>query len=231
MKTSDSINELATALSKAQGQMGGAKKDSANPFFKSSYADLASVVEAIKKPFADNGLSYVQGAGFDTETEYVCITTRLMHMTGQWVEEELRMKPTKADPQGIGSTITYGRRYGLQSIAGLPAEDDDGNAASQPQKPGRAAAAGPQATEARDNTAPLGNEKADALATLSNTLALLYRSHPDVMAYGPSDRTAKADAARKALLSQVLGEDVTDIRGLSIMDINQASEKIKELWP
>ncbi len=60
MKSSESINELASALCNAQGQMGGAVKDSANPFFKSSYADLTSVIKAIKQPFADNGLSYTQ---------------------------------------------------------------------------------------------------------------------------------------------------------------------------
>jgi len=127
MNSSENINELAAALAKAQGQMGGAKKDSANPFFKSSYADLSSVVEAIKKPFSDNGLSYTQLTDYD-DTEAVIIVTRLMHSSGQWIEGRLRMKPAKNDPQGIGSTITYARRYALQSLAGVPAEDDDGNA-------------------------------------------------------------------------------------------------------
>lgn len=129
MLKSESINELAAALVKAQAAMTFAKKDSANPFFKSKYADLSAVVEAIKKPLADNGLAYTQATDID-EHGGVIIETTLMHTSGQWIESRLRMVPVKADPQGIGSCITYGRRYGLQALVGLPADDDDGNAAS-----------------------------------------------------------------------------------------------------
>lgn len=130
MNSSEMVNELAGALAKAQGQMEAAKKSSANPFFKSKYADLAAVIDAVRKPFSDNGLSYVQGTEID-DTDAIIVVTRLMHASGQWIESRLKMKPVKADPQGIGSAITYARRYALQSIAGVPAEDDDGNAASQ----------------------------------------------------------------------------------------------------
>lgn len=129
MLKSESINELAAALVKAQAAMTFAKKDSANPFFKSKYADLSAVVEAIKKPLADNGLAYTQATDID-EHGGVIVETTLMHSSGQWVESRLRMMPVKNDPQGIGSCITYARRYGLQSLVGLPADDDDGNAAS-----------------------------------------------------------------------------------------------------
>lgn len=129
MQTSAELHEIASALAKAQGAMIAAKKETINPFFKSTYADLASVVEAIKRPFADNGLSYVQGTDCD-ESDAVVVVTRIMHTSGQWIESRLRMKPIKNDPQGIGSTITYARRYALQSMAGVPSEDDDGNAAA-----------------------------------------------------------------------------------------------------
>lgn len=129
MKKSDSIKELATALAMAQASMGFAKKDAANPFFKSKYADLAAVVEAIKKPLTEHGLSYSQGTDID-EHGGVIVETLLMHKSGEWIEGRLRMMPVKADPQGIGSCITYARRYGLQAIVGVPADDDDGNAAS-----------------------------------------------------------------------------------------------------
>ncbi len=107
--------------------MGGAVKDSANPFFKSSYADLTSVIKAIKQPFADNGLSYTQ---FPVSNENgVGVSTRLMHISGQWLEMEYTLPTVKKDPQASGSAITYARRYALQSIAGIPTADDDAESA------------------------------------------------------------------------------------------------------
>jgi len=127
MKSSESINELASALCNAQGQMGGAVKDSANPFFKSSYADLTSVIKAIKQPFSDNGLSYTQ---FPVSNENgVGVSTRLMHVSGQWLEMEYTLPTVKKDPQASGSAITYARRYALQSVAGIPTADDDAESA------------------------------------------------------------------------------------------------------
>ena len=127
MRSSESINELASALHGAQSQMGGAVKDSANPFFKSSYADLTSVIKAIKQPFADNGLSYTQ---FPVSNENgVGVSTRLMHISGQWLEMEYTLPTVKKDPQASGSAITYARRYALQSIAGIPTADDDAESA------------------------------------------------------------------------------------------------------
>ena len=127
MKSSEQVNELATALCKAQGDMGGAVKDSSNPFFKSSYADLTSVIKAIKQPFSDNGLSYTQ---FPVSNEHgVGVSTRLMHTSGQWLEMEYTLPTVKKDPQASGSAITYARRYALQSIAGIPTADDDAESA------------------------------------------------------------------------------------------------------
>jgi hypothetical protein len=127
MKSSELINELANALCNAQGQMGGAVKDSSNPFFKSSYADLTSVIKATKQPFSDNGLSYTQ---FPVSNEHgVGVSTRLMHVSGQWLEMEYTLPTVKKDPQASGSAITYARRYALQSIAGIPTADDDAESA------------------------------------------------------------------------------------------------------
>ena len=129
MQTSENINELAAALAVAQGLMGGASKTADNPFFKSKYADLGSVIEAVKAPFAAHGLSYVQ---FPVSGENsVGVTTRLMHSSGEWLEQSFFIPLGKMDAQAAGSAITYARRYALQSIAGIPAEDDDGNAATQ----------------------------------------------------------------------------------------------------
>lgn len=130
MKSSQEINELAAALAKAQGEMGAAIKGAANPFFSSKYADVGSVIKALKEPFANNGLSFVQ---FPLRKENTAgVTTRLMHASGQWLEDKYTLPIGKFDSQGVGSCITYARRYALQAIAGIPAADDDGNAASQP---------------------------------------------------------------------------------------------------
>jgi len=128
MNKSESIKELATALNKAQAEMGGATKDAANPFFKSKYADLSAVVKAVKDAFATNGLSYTQ---FPIEDGgRIGVETILMHVSGEWLSNSFTVALSKQDAQGAGSAITYCRRYALQAIAGIPAEDDDGNKAS-----------------------------------------------------------------------------------------------------
>lgn len=121
--------KLAAAMCKAQSEMGGAAKGANNPFFKSKYADLSAVVQAVKEPFANNGLSYVQ---FPIEHGgRIGVETILMHESGEYLSQEFTVQLSKQDAQGAGSAITYCRRYALQSIAGIPSEDDDGNAASQ----------------------------------------------------------------------------------------------------
>ena len=129
MKQSESIKSLAEAMAQAQGAMGAAIKGSSNPFFKSKYASLGDVIEAVKPHFAANGLSYVQFPVSGDNS--VGVTTRLMHSSGEWLEQDYYIPLGKMDAQAAGSAITYARRYALQAIAGIPAEDDDGNAASQ----------------------------------------------------------------------------------------------------
>lgn len=124
-------NEIAVALILAQKEMGAAKKGAENPFFKSKYADLSSVIEAIKEPLLNNDIAYSQTLESDDDRNYV--RTSLIHKSGQSISGRMLIKPTKDDMQGLGSAITYARRYGLQAITGLPAEDDDGNAASAPK--------------------------------------------------------------------------------------------------
>lgn len=128
MKMSESIKNIAAALNKAQAEMSGAKKGANNPFFKSSYADLNSVVDAVRIPFCENGLSYSQFP--INQDNKVGVETILMHESGEWISDILLLPMVKQDPQAAGSAITYARRYALQAIAGIPAEDDDGNKAT-----------------------------------------------------------------------------------------------------
>lgn len=136
IETSPDITKLAEALSKAQAKLDGAKKDANNPHFRSRYATLEAVVDAIK-PIHDHGLSYAQFPGAVTEGA-IEITTVLMHSSGQWMRSTMHVPLGKRDAQGVGSAVSYGRRYALMSVFGVPAEDDDGNAASAPQPARRA---------------------------------------------------------------------------------------------
>ena len=126
--TSEATNELFTAISKAQSLMNNAKKTSDNPFFKSKYADLSDVWDVAQGPLTASGLCVIQGA--ESEGDSVTVSCRVCHSSGQWIESSLRLVPTRRDPQGIGSAITYGRRYLLASMTGVVTDDDDGNAAS-----------------------------------------------------------------------------------------------------
>lgn len=132
MTTSESINEIATALAKAQGEMEGASKSAANPFFKSKYADLASVWEACRAPLAKYGLSVLQAPSTEPLQDggvFVSVETRLMHASGQWICGSVSAAAKDGSPQAVGSCITYLRRYALQSFAGVAPEDDDAEAA------------------------------------------------------------------------------------------------------
>lgn len=128
MTHSETINEIAAALAKAQGQIEGAKKDAANPFFKSKYADLASVWDACRNALAANGLAVIQSPSADGMR--VSVDTLLTHASGQWMAGTVSVTAKEDTPQAIGSAITYLRRYALQSFVGVAPEDDDGNAAS-----------------------------------------------------------------------------------------------------
>lgn len=134
MAKSEQINELALALSKVQGEIEGAIKDANNPFFKSKYADLTSCWQACREQLSRNGIAVVQ-SGDDSDT-HLCLTTTLMHSSGQWIDGTHRMekKITEKDKtrrdmnaQDIGAAITYLRRFSLCSLVGICPEDEDAN--------------------------------------------------------------------------------------------------------
>lgn len=136
---SENINELITALSKAQGEMSAAAKDCNNPFYKSKYADLNSVWNACRDALSKNGLAVVQSMHKDERGEPFLRTT-LGHSSGQWMSSWLPITPakdgSKNELQALGSTLTYLRRYSLAAIVGVaPDEDDDGNNNNFKSKP------------------------------------------------------------------------------------------------
>lgn len=118
---------ISAALAKAQAKMGRALKDSQNPAFKSKYADLASVMDACLPALNEAGIAVIQPFYQDEFGRYV--KTILVHESGETFECAVPLIVGKNDMQGLGSAITYARRYGLMSMAGIAPEDDDGNAA------------------------------------------------------------------------------------------------------
>ena len=132
MNHSESIAKLATALSIVQGKLTHAKKDSANPFFKSKYADLESVWDACRSLLAENGLCVMQFPGEFLEG-CMSLDTILAHSSGEYIKQTMEVPVTKLDPQGVGSALTYMRRYALAAVVGVVQADDDGNAASSPK--------------------------------------------------------------------------------------------------
>lgn len=134
---SRSIKELATALSKAQSEIHAAEKDSTNPFFKNSYASLTSVWEAARGPLTKNGLAVIQTTAY--KYNFMFLITTLVHNSGEWIRGEYLLNPTKNDPQGLGASTTYARRYSLSAMIGITTEDDDGERAIDrtptPQRP------------------------------------------------------------------------------------------------
>jgi hypothetical protein len=123
---------FAKAFIAAQMATEAVKKAASNPAFKSKYADLSEVVEATVPALNANGIGVIQSPGYDGEL--VSIETVLIHEGGSSCTGILRLRPSKTDPQGVGSAITYGRRYSLLAMTGAAPEDDDGNAASGPRE-------------------------------------------------------------------------------------------------
>jgi hypothetical protein len=138
---SPSVVALAKAMLEAQKVLKPAIKDSANPFFKSKYADLGSVWDACREALHANGLSVVQFPGF--EQGVATLTTILLHTSGEWIAGTAGAPLVKQDAQSAGSVITYLRRYALAAAVGVVTEDDDGQAGSQAPKPKRAEAPRP----------------------------------------------------------------------------------------
>ena len=128
MKTSEKIDLISAALLVAQREVGNASKDAKNPHFKNSYTRLGSVIDAVKGPLNKHGIVVLQSLS-STDCHGLYLTTRLLHSSGQFIEDTAFSPTPKADPQGVGSATTYLRRYALAAFLCITQEDDDGEAA------------------------------------------------------------------------------------------------------
>ncbi len=153
---------LAKAFVAAQKATESVKKAATNPAFKSKYADLAHVVEGVIPALNGAGVGVLQFPAYDGDM--VSVTTTLLHDSGSSVSSTLSLRPSKSDPQGVGSAITYARRYALLAMTGAAPEDDDGNAASGPRSEPKPE---PKRT---DTPAPTLSERADRFAATLNSV-------------------------------------------------------------
>lgn len=193
------MSEAIKALAKAQTEMGKAIKNAKNPHLKSNYADLGSVMEACFDALHANGFAIMQPCGADERGQYV--ETVLAHASGDTFTSRVHLVLGKNDMQGVGSAITYARRYGLLGMAGLAPEDDDGEATK----------AAPRQQPA--NHAPAGPSKADQAAAASMIAAI--RQHGEA---AWNDQRLQADltklrASAPELAAQVEAEIETKKQG------------------
>lgn len=127
MMTSEKIDLIAPALLAAQKEIGNATKNAKNPHFKNNYADLGAVIDAVKEPLNKNGIVILQTLSHGLDGLH--LTTRLLHTSGQFIQDTASTPLPKNDPQGVGSATTYLRRYCLSAITCITNQDDDGVAA------------------------------------------------------------------------------------------------------
>ena len=134
MNHSDSIKNIAAALAEFQADVKDPARNGENPHFRSKYVQLDGLLAAVRPLLSKHGLSVIQSTGGDGQN--ISVSTMLMHKSGEWIETDaLVLRAVKTDPQGAGSAVTYGRRYGLSAALGVARDDDDdGNAASAPPK-------------------------------------------------------------------------------------------------
>lgn len=184
MRKSEEIDQLATALAQAQAEFEAVPKTADNPFFKSRYADLPSVVLAASPILSKHGIAVSHLPDFDGEHDL--LTTLVMHRSGQWIEATARLHLVKADPQGQGSATTYMRRYAYSGAVGIVTEtDDDGNAASRKPPAGKARRPSehtvrtpPGAPAADPATGEIADPEAEELATTKAAIGRVLDAMP-----------------------------------------------------
>lgn len=231
MQQSEQINELAAALSKAQGEIEGAKKDSVNPFFKSHYADLSSVIAAIKEPLVKHGLSVTQMTSI-VGHDSLCVVTQIMHSSGQWMRGYFPITPKDNSPQALGSATSYSRRYSLQAAFCVSALDDDAEGASshKPAAQGKQhnnVTAAPQQTAAASPThaapsVPVGKPTTVQKSSQATSTTTAAKTTSASSAGATSEKkTQKSETASQAFRSSPLPEGTFGSREILITQVQQ----------
>ncbi len=135
MTSSETIGAIAPALIKAQSQMQGISKEGKNPAFKSKYVTLDSILDTLRPILTSNGLMLTQGSQQPETMQSVTVESRIIHTSGEWISTTVTIPVTKPDAHGLGSALTYGRRYSVSALLAISAdEDDDANGAIAPRE-------------------------------------------------------------------------------------------------
>lgn len=220
---SATIGELAKALCNVQSKLAGAKKDSTNPFFKSKYADLAACWDACRDLLSANGLSVVQTTSVEEGWELV-LDTVLMHTSGEWIDGQLPVKLVKSDPQGLGSAITYARRYALCAIVGICPEDDDGESAVKrtPPKPAERPTPKPAEKPAEKPVEKTAEKSKSGKPTLTDKLTRLSKEVPKIWSTANVLKTLKGLGGTGETGSEMLKSLDDKVRLDFFENVNQA---------
>jgi len=215
VKTSESIKELAGALAKMQATLPAAKRTAENTFFRSRYADLTDVIEAIRTPMASNGLAIVQLPVNDGDR--MGLSTRLMHDSGEWIEETVFIESSQIGPQAAGTVISYLRRYALKALVGLADDDDDAEAAQQNYREQR-----PE-TKGGGSPKPEAPERAMILQDIKREIAEGGFAENEITYYREQARNAQTIEALRHLLAEVRAD-----RKRTRVDLDAAAEQAFE---
>lgn len=201
MRTSESISKIAPALQQALAGMEEVDKDGINPHFKSAYATLPAVLQLVRPKLAEHGICIIQSPAMRGNN--CVVVSRLVHNSGEWIEGEAEAPLAKQDPQGVGSAITYLRRYSIMALCCIGAEDDDANAASQPPKPQPK----PEQPKQEPPQAPVDWLKEIGAAKDAATLSAVWSRINQVAMKMPADKLTALTAAKDAKKAQLGGKN------------------------
>lgn len=213
---SDEIGDLAAALAEAQAELSPAVKNAQNPHLKNRYADIAAVYEAIRETLPKHGLAVSQMVlPHDSKAR---VRTLLMHKSGQWIASECLMPiDGRGGPQGMGSAITYARRYSLSAIVGVVSEDDDDAEAAQGYQQGRPRQQAPQQQRPQQAQQPPRQEQSENAMTSAQSKALMAHL---TKKYGKDRDAYLAD------LSEFFGREIKSSRELTKADVQKYLDSI-----
>lgn len=209
--------ELFTALSKAQGKINAVSKDAKNPFFKSNYATLAAYIEQARPVLAENGLCVIQM--MQTTEKGIELVTTIGHSSGASISGSVLMNPTKNDPQGLGSCISYFRRYCYAAALGMVADDDDGHSATHTEQKEQKAA--PQQAPKQEFKGPF--EKVLNSKDSGEPIKIEYKAPENTDKMSPQ-QYGKIQAEMNKLPAAKMAQFKALVSGLGLKDVNLATK-------
>ena len=171
MNTSEKIENISKALVEAIGEIPNPPKNAVNPHFKNKYADLAGILDTAKPILKKNGLTVIQSA--ETDGNLVTVKSRILHVSGEWIESALTLTAQGTDPQKIGSAITYGRRYGISAMLNIAADDDDDG---EQNKPKNGLQVHPEKNTGKQTEAQKKNDSEPVLSELDSQIVTILES-------------------------------------------------------